>query len=79
MVRFSGDGLPRGADTLLLLELGGPSRSTLDWWKVFPQAGSAAGRGAGVTRELFEQLWDQSVEQFSSVLATDNPDLTVVS
>jgi feruloyl esterase len=28
-----------------------------------------------LTRAAYEQYWDKSVEQFSAVLATDNPDL----
>ena len=34
------------------------------------------GRRLTLTRASYEQFWDQSVEQFSGVLATDNPDLS---
>jgi len=66
-------GLPRGADPVALN--GRPLVITLDWWKYFLKQDPRWTWG-GVTRELFEQLWDQSVEQFSSVLATDSPDLS---
>ena len=32
--------------------------------------------GNTVTRDQYERFWDQSVEQYSAVIGTDNPDLT---
>jgi hypothetical protein len=47
----------------------------MEWWRYFltknPQWDWTA-----LTPALYEQYWDQSVEEFSAVLATDNPDLT---
>jgi hypothetical protein len=66
-------GLPRGADLVALNKQ--PLGITLDWWRYFLKQ-DARWTWGGVTHASFEQLWDQSVEQFSTVLATDNPDLS---
>jgi hypothetical protein len=73
-------GLQRGADFGGLSSTGGtplapkPSGITLDWWRYFlnqnPQWDFMS-----LTPASYEQYWDQSVEEFSGVLATDNPDL----
>jgi feruloyl esterase len=51
-----------------------PNPITLDWFRFFltqnPQWDWMT-----ITRGSYEQLWDQSVEQFSAVIATDNADL----
>lgn len=74
-------GLQRGADFSGLTSTGGtpltgrPNPITTDWWRFFlnqnPQWDWSV-----LTPALYEQYWDQSVEEFSAVLATDNPDLT---
>jgi hypothetical protein len=74
-------GLPRGADlNALWTSRGTPLRPqpfaiTLDWFKYFltqdPQFDAAS-----VTPAAYERLFDQSVEQYATVIATDNPDLT---
>jgi len=74
-------GLQRGADFSGLTSTGGtpltgrPNPITLEWWRFFltqnPQWDWSV-----LTPALYEQYWDQSVEEFSAVLATDNPDLT---
>ena len=74
-------GLQRGADFGGLSSTGGspltgrPNPITMEWWRYFlnqnPQWDWSV-----LTPALYEQYWDQSVEEFSGVLATDNPDLT---
>ena len=74
-------GLPRGADfgglsgTQGNPPVGRPNPITLEWFRFFltqnPQWDWTT-----ITAGSYEQLWDQSVEQFSAVIATDNPDLT---
>jgi hypothetical protein len=73
-------GLPRGAEFGGLSGTQGnppmarPNPITLDWFRFFliqnPQWDWTT-----LTRGSYEQLWDQSVEQFSAVIATDNPNL----
>jgi feruloyl esterase len=74
-------GLTRGADfgglsgTQGTPPQGRPNPITLEWFRFFltqnPQWDWTT-----ITRNAYEQLWDQSVEEFSAVIATDNPDLT---
>jgi Tannase and feruloyl esterase len=74
-------GLPRGAEIGALHRTGGspltgqPSGITLDWWRYFLKQ-DPGWNWSSVTRAHYEQLWDQSVEEFSPVFASDNPDLT---
>jgi Tannase and feruloyl esterase len=67
-------GLQRGGDFSGLSAAGRPNPITLEWWRNFltqnPQWDWTV-----LTPALYEQYWDQSVEEFSAVLATDNPDL----
>ena len=73
-------GLAYGGDFAGLSSTGGtplaprPMGITLDWWRYFltqnPQFDWTT-----LTYPAYEQLWEQSVEMFSSVIATDNPDL----
>ena len=74
-------GLQRGADFSGLSATGGdpllakPNPITMEWWRYFlnqnPQWDWTV-----LTPALYEQYWDQSVEEFSAVLATDNSDLS---
>jgi feruloyl esterase len=74
-------GLQRGALFSGLTSTGGspltgrPNPITLEWWRYFlnqnPQWDWSV-----LTPALYEQYWDQSLEEFSAVLSTDNPDLT---
>jgi hypothetical protein len=74
-------GLPRGADFMGVSATAGsppvgrPMPITLEWWRYFlnqnPQWDWTA-----LTPALYEQYWDQSVEEFSAAIATDNPDLS---
>jgi feruloyl esterase len=74
-------GLPRGADFTGLSGTGGspleprPNPITLEWWRFFLNQ-NPSWDWKTVTRASYEQYWDQSLEEFSAVLATDNPDLT---
>ena len=74
-------GLERGGDFTGLSNTGGtplaprPNGITLDWWRYFLNE-DPQWTPAGLTRAGYEQLWDRSVEQFSAVIATDNPDLS---
>ena len=74
-------GLPRGADPAALNRTAGkpltgqPMAITLDWWRYFLKQ-DPGWMWSGVSRPQYEQLWDQSVEEFGSVLATDTADLT---
>ena len=74
-------GLSRGADFSGVSGTGGtplvsrPNGITLDWWRFFlfqnPQWDPET-----LTHAAYEQAWDQSVEQYGPVFATDNPDLS---
>jgi feruloyl esterase len=74
-------GLPRGADLNALWTSRGtplkaqPFSITLDWFRYFltqdPQFDVST-----VTPAAYERLFDQSVEQYAQVIATDNPDLS---
>ncbi len=74
-------GLPRGAQlTALWNSRGTPLKPqamgiTLDWYRYFlvqnPQLDWTT-----ITPDLYERLWEQSVEQFGAVIGTDNPDLS---
>jgi feruloyl esterase len=74
-------GLSRGADlTSLWVGRGTPLKAqpfgiSLEWFRYFltqnPQLDAAS-----ITPELYERLFEQSVEQFGAVIGTDNPDLT---
>ena len=71
---------PRGADPAALNRTAGkpltgqPMAITLDWWRYFLKQ-DPGWMWSGVSRPQYEQLWDQSVEEFGSVLATDTADL----
>jgi len=67
-------GLQRGGDFAGLSTAGRPNSITLDWWRYFLTQ-NAQWDWTVLTPALYEQYWDQSVEEFSAVLATDNPDL----
>jgi feruloyl esterase len=74
-------GLPRGADLSALWgSRGTPLKPqafgiSLDWFRYFlaqnPQLDWTT-----ITPAAYERYWDQSVEQYSAVIGTDNPDLT---
>jgi hypothetical protein len=74
-------GLPPGADlTALWSSRGTPLKPqamgiTLEWYRYFltqnPQLDWTT-----ITPDLYERLWDQSLEQFGAVIGTDNPDLS---
>jgi len=74
-------GLQRGADFSGLTSTGGtpltgrPNPITMEWWRFFLNQ-NPQWDWSGLTPASYEQYWDQSVEEFSAVLATDNPDLT---
>jgi hypothetical protein len=74
-------GLPRGAElTSLWVARGTPLKAapfgiSQEWFRYFLTQ-NAQFDIATVTPEMYERLWDQSVEQFGSVIGTDNPDLT---
>ncbi len=73
-------GLERGANLSALWGSGGtPPKPrafgiALDWFKYFlaenPQLDWTT-----ITRDAYERYWDQSVEEYSIVIGTDNPDL----
>jgi hypothetical protein len=74
-------GLPRGADAVGLTSTGGspltgkPNPITLEWWRYYVMQ-NPQWDWTVLTPALYEQYWDQSVEEFSAVLATDKPDLS---
>jgi len=74
-------GAPRGADLAALSNSSGdPLRPqamgiTLDWFRYFLSA-NANFDWTTVTHSGYERLFDQSVEQFGTVIGTDNADLT---
>ena len=73
-------GLQRGGDFTGLSSTGGtplvprPNPITMEWWRFFLNQ-NPQWDYMNLTPASYEQYWDQSVEEFSSVLATDNPDL----
>ena len=74
-------GLPRGADlNALWTSRGNPLRPvpfgiSMDWFRYFLTQDPKFD-GNSITPAGFERFWDQSVEQYGPVFATDNPDLT---
>jgi feruloyl esterase len=74
-------GLPRGADFMGVSGTGGtplvsrPNPITLDWWRYFLFQ-DPKWDPSGLTRAGYEQALQQSLEEFSAVIATDNPDLS---
>jgi feruloyl esterase len=74
-------GLTRGASFAGLNGTGGtplagmPFGVTLQWWRFFLNQ-NPEWDWQTLTREAYENYWTQSVEEFSAVLATDDPDLT---
>jgi len=74
-------GLTRGASFAGLSGTGGtpvtgmPNNITLEWWRYFLNQ-NPQWDWHTLTRESYENYWTQSVEEFSAVIATDNPDLT---
>jgi len=74
-------GLARGADFAGLSGTGGtpleprPNSITLEWWRYFLNQ-NPQWDWRSLTRAAYEQYWDQSVEEFSAVIGTDNPDLS---
>ena len=73
-------GLTRGASFAGLSGTGGtpvagmPNAITLEWWRFFLNQ-NPQWDWHTLTREAYENYWTQSVEEFSAVLATDNPNL----
>jgi feruloyl esterase len=73
-------GLPRGADFMAMSGTAGapltahPNPITLSWWRDFLTQ-NPNWDWTVLTPALYEQYFDQSVEEFSAVIATDNPDL----
>jgi len=72
-------GLPKGADLNALWTSKGTQPQvmgiTLDWFRYF-LAEDPKLDGNAITRDQYERFWDQSIEQYSAVIGTDNPDLT---
>jgi feruloyl esterase len=74
-------GLARGADlSALWTSRGTPLRPqpfgiTMDWFRYFLTQDPKFD-GNTVTPAAYERLWDQSVEQYGTVIGTDNADLT---
>jgi feruloyl esterase len=73
-------GLPRGAPFALSATggtplAGRPFAITLDWFRYFLLQ-DPKWEWTSLTHQRYEQLWDQSVEQYGAVFGTDNPDLT---
>ena len=74
-------GLQKGADFSGLTATGGtpltgrPNPITMTWWRYFLTQ-NPEWDWSVLTPALYEQYWQQSVEEFSGVLATDNPDLS---
>ena len=78
---FLWHGLQRGGDfsglsgTRGTPPAGAPNPITLDWFRYFLTQ-NPSWDWTTITSASYEQLFDQSVEQFSAVLATDNTDLS---
>ena len=54
---------------------GRPFAITLDWFRYFLTQ-NPKWEWTTLTAQTYEELWDQSIEQFGPVFGTDNPDLT---
>jgi Tannase and feruloyl esterase len=73
-------GLPRGSDlNALWTSRGAPLRPqpfgiSMDWFRYFLTQDPKFD-GNTVAPAAYERFWDQSVEQYGTVIATDNPDL----
>ncbi len=73
-------GLPRGADLNALWGSAGPPLElrpfpiSLDWFRYF-LAQDPELDWRSITLPAYERYWDQSVEQYSAVIGTDDPDL----
>ena len=72
-------GLPRGAAFALSATGGTPPAPrpfgiTLDWLRYFVTQNPSFD-WTTITPAVYEQIWDQSYEQFNAVIGTDNPDL----
>jgi feruloyl esterase len=73
-------GLPRGA-AFALSATGGtpltgrPFQITLDWFRYFLMQ-NPQWDWTTINHAMYEQLWDQSIEQYGAVFGTDNPDLS---
>ena len=52
-----------------------PNPITLEWWRFFLDQ-NPQWDWHTLTRESYENYWTQSTEEFSAVIATDNPDIT---
>jgi len=78
--RFLWYGMPPGADLAALAGSGGdplkpqPFPIALDWFRYF-LAQDPAFDWTTMTRDGYERFWDQSVEQYAMVIATDYPNL----
>jgi feruloyl esterase len=73
-------GLPRGGGFALSATAGTPLTGrpftiTLEWFRYFLLE-DPKWEWTSLTRDRYEQLFDQSVEQWGGVFGTDNPDLT---
>ncbi len=74
-------GLPRGAPFQGLSATGGepitgkPSGITLDWWKYFLTQNPNF-EWTSTKQAMYEQVFDQSVEEFNTVIGTDDADIT---
>jgi hypothetical protein len=79
--KFLWYGLPRGADlTALWSSRGNPLQAqpfgiSLEWFRYWlsqnPQLDAST-----ITPELYERFFEQSVEQYTALIGTDNPDLS---
>jgi feruloyl esterase len=67
-------GLTRGASFAGLSAPNAPNPITLEWWRFFLNQ-NPQWDWHTLTRESYENYWTQSVEEFSAVIATDNPDI----
>jgi feruloyl esterase len=68
-------GLTRGASFAGLSAPNAPNPITLEWWRYFLNQ-NPQWDWHTLTRESYENYWEQSTEEFTAVLSTDNPDLT---
>ncbi len=74
-------GLPRGADLTALWSSRGtplkpvPFGISLEWFRFFLSQNPQLD-GTMITQDAYERFFEQSVEQFTAVIGTDNADLT---
>ena len=68
-------GLAKGGSFAGLSAPNAPNPITLEWWRFFLNQ-NPQWDWHTLTREAYENYWTQSLEEFTAVIGTDNPDIS---